>query len=67
MKKLALLFVVLMGTSIAVTAAPCLTKNVTSTELFGSKKHKHHNKHNSTATAKPETAKSAAAKPEMKK
>ena len=62
MKKLALLFVVLMGTSIAVSAAPFLTKNVTSTELFGSKKHKHNKKHNSKEAAKPE-----AAKPEAKK
>ena len=62
MKKLALLFVALMATSIAATAAPLVTKNVTSTELFGSKKHKHNKKHNTKEAAKP-----AAAKPEMNK
>ncbi|MES2240336.1 MAG: hypothetical protein V4497_08775 [Bacteroidota bacterium] len=44
MKKIALLFVVLLGTSVLVTAAPVKSKTAAATEVTVTKKHKHTHK-----------------------
>ncbi|MEO8254878.1 MAG: hypothetical protein ABI554_10885 [Flavobacterium sp.] len=44
MKKVALLFVVLLGTSVLATAAPVKSKTAAPTEVTMAKKHKHKTK-----------------------
>lgn len=57
MKKLALLFVALLGTTVLVTAAPLTKKATTAKEVTAVKKHKHRSKEERKAakTAKMES------------
>lgn len=50
MKKIILLFVVLLGTSVLTTAAPVKSKTASATEVTVAKKHKH--KHRTRAERK---------------